>query len=176
MNLDISILLKQINRLSKELKVNLIIPHVSKYSLSYVKNLRGIEFEHYTANLLNRIGIYAVPTGGSEDFGADVLGSIKLSRKQRIPIGVQCKLYRKNEPVGYRAVEEITSAISYYHLDKGIVLTNSHFTWNALKGAKRNHVLMWDGKDLRILMMLAKNRIHISNLNKMFHLLKNIEK
>ena len=166
---------KQLSKLRKEvgdLEKYTSKYYPNKYCFKYINRLSGIQFERYTAELLNKIGVPAVQTKGSEDFGVDVLGCLKRQNK-KIKLGVQCKLYKCNEPVPYRAVEEITSGTSYYHLDKGIVLTNSKFTWNALKGANRNHISMWDRNDLKILMMLANNNIHITELNKMLYLMNN---
>lgn len=107
--------------------------------LIYIDNLpNGWQFEHYTANLLKKIGYSNVKvTNGSGDYGVDVLAS-----KDGVRYAIQCKLY--SNPVGNKAVQEIVSGKIYYNCDKAVVITNNYFTSAAQKLANATGVELWD--------------------------------
>ena len=71
------------------------------------------------------------------DYGADILCTDIYGRKW----AVQCKFYGK--PVGYKAVEEAIAGAHYYQCYGAMVVTNSTFTKQALKGADRTGVVLW---------------------------------
>ncbi len=101
----------------------------------------GEEFEEYVKNELVRIGITANTTPASNDYGADLIIEYRNHR-----IAAQCKYY--SSPVGISAVQEIIAALSYYHCEKGMVITNSIYTQQAENLAASNGVLLVDGKRL----------------------------
>ena len=51
---------------------------------------------------------------------------------------VQCKLY--NQPVGNKAVQEVTSAQSYYEAVGAVVVTNNEYTKSARQLAESQNV------------------------------------
>lgn len=104
--------------------------------------MSGTEFETYIIKLLKEKqcqNITGTPITG--DQGADILA---LKEGKRIVI--QAKCYTK--PVGNKAVQEVTAALSYYNGDEAWVVTNSTFTKAAKALAHKNNVKLIDGTAL----------------------------
>lgn len=96
---------------------------------------RAIEYEQYVAMQLKRQGFQAVQlTPKTGDFGADILCFDRHGNS----CAIQCKYYSK--PVGYRAVEEALAGARYYNCKRALVITNTSFTKNAIRGAERLNV------------------------------------
>lgn len=101
-------------------------------------NMDGHDFEYFCGNLLRKQGFERVEvTQGSGDFGIDI-----IAYKYGIKFGIQCKRYQGS--VGWHAVEEAYSGARYYNCDKAVVLTNSSFTQQAVEGAEKLGVELWD--------------------------------
>ena len=60
---------------------------------------------------------------------------------------VQCKRYSKS--LGNKPVQEVFYGKSIYKADKAAVMTNSHFTQQAVDGARVVGVELWDEKELK---------------------------
>lgn len=106
--------------------------------LSEVDQMPGITFEHYVAALLRHQGYQNVTvTPDLNDFGADV-----LFEQDGITFAAQVKRYR-----GYVGVEALYQAIGgrdYYHRQRAVVITNSHFSTQAHILAKKANVWLVD--------------------------------
>ncbi|MGG7143544.1 restriction endonuclease [Clostridium nigeriense] len=119
----------------------------------YIDNLSdGWQFEHYTANLLKKLGYSNVKvTSGSGDYGVDILAS-----KSGIKYAIQCKLY--SNPVSNKAVQEIYSGKDFYKCDVAVVITNSTFTKAAIQLANSLNVILIDRTELiSLLKQINKN-------------------
>lgn len=102
-------------------------------------SMEGHDFEYFCADLLRRNGFeYVEVTSGSGDYGIDVIACYN-----GLKYGIQCKRYSGS--VGWRAVEEAMTGAVYWKCDKAVVLTNSMFTRQAIEGASKVGVLLWDG-------------------------------
>jgi restriction system protein len=100
--------------------------------------MEGHDFEYFCADQLKTRGFHDVNvTRGSGDYGVDV-----IAWKDGLKYGIQCKRYEGS--VGWKAVEEAHAGALYYQCDKAVVLTNSRFTKQAVQGAQRIGVLLWD--------------------------------
>ncbi|GGB74203.1 restriction endonuclease [Shewanella inventionis] len=82
------------------------------------------EYESVIANHLCDLGWVAYPTAGSGDQGADV-----VAEKHGLKFVFQCKLY--SQPVGNKAVQEVSSARDYYEAFGAVVVTNNDYTKSA---------------------------------------------
>uniref|UniRef100_UPI004055F7ED restriction endonuclease n=1 Tax=Acetatifactor sp. TaxID=1872090 RepID=UPI004055F7ED len=103
-----------------------------------VDSMDGHDFEYYCADLLKKNEFQRVEvTPGSADYGIDI-----IAWKNGVKYGIQCKRYSGS--VGWRAVEEAHAGAIYYGCDKAVVLTNSMFTKQAVNGASKIGVLLWD--------------------------------
>lgn len=108
-------------------------------SYNYVDDMEGAEFETYCADILKKNGFERIDvTPQSRDFGIDILAS-----KDDISYAIQCKRY--SEPVGIKAVQEVYAGRAYYECMLAVVMTNQHFTKNAVEMAEKLQVVLWDG-------------------------------
>ena len=76
-----------------------------------------------------------------------------MLRKNGIIFVVQAKFY--DRPVGNKAVQEAAAALRFYEGNRSVVVTNNTFTNSAISLAKKNDVMLIDGKQLEDLVRLA---------------------
>lgn len=132
---------------SKQELLNTLINYESFFvetELKYVDSADGIEFEHYLANILERIGYKTIVTKASQDSGADIIATFNNKK-----LVIQCKRY--SSTVGNKAVQEIYTAESLYDASEGIVATNNYFSEQAIKEAKKLEIILWDRDVLKSL-------------------------
>lgn len=109
-------------------------------SLHKIDAMSGEDFEFYVARVLQKYGFREVClTGGSGDFGVDILATFK-----KIKYAIQVKRYKSQ--VGIAAVQEAYSGAKYYEADAAIVITNSHFTDAAKSLADSCDVILMNRK------------------------------
>lgn len=84
------------------------------------------EYERLISKYLSELGWSSRSTSGSSDQGADV-----LAEKGGVKLVIQCKLY--SQPVGNKAVQEVSAAKGYYDCNTAAVITNNTFTKSARK-------------------------------------------
>lgn len=121
------------NKLSIDEKVNLY--KEGKYQPT------GVDYEHYIAEQLNKIGYYAYVTKATGDQGADVV--IKLNNY--LSIIIQCKYY--SNAVDNSPVQEISGALKYYNAQMAMAMTNNRFTRHAQTLAIVNNIMLIDNFD-----------------------------
>lgn len=108
------------------------------YNLSRVDSMSGTEFEFFCKRLLEELGFEQVSrTPASGDYGIDLIASLG-----GVKYGIQCKRYQKN--VGVKAVSETVGGLSHWGCRRGMVITNSRFTKNAVTLANDNQVILHD--------------------------------
>lgn len=105
--------------------------------ISTVDNMKGNEFEKFLLAHFQKLGYKGKLTKESNDYGADI-----LLKKDAETIVVQAKRY--GSKVGIKAIQELVASLQYYKAFKGIVVTNSYFTSNAIDLAEANNVELWD--------------------------------
>lgn len=110
-------------------------------SMDDIDEMTGIEFEVYLYYKFRKQGYRVKLTPVSGDYGADL-----VLKKKREKIVVQAKRYQRD--VGIAAVQEVIGSIAYYEADRGLVVTNSFFTLNAINLAAANDILLWDRRAL----------------------------
>lgn len=125
--------------------------------LSNVHNFSPTEFELLVIELLKKMG-YGVPglesvthKGGSGDGGID--GEISEDRLGLDMIYIQAKKYTENS-VGRPAIQQFVGSLNERKAKKGIFITTSTFTSEAVEYVKRIDVriALIDGKELARLM------------------------
>lgn len=109
--------------------------------LDEIDEMTGVEFEVYLYYKFRKMGYKVKMTPVTGDYGADL---ILKKRKERIV--VQAKRYKRD--VGISAVQEVIGSIAYYNANRGVVITNSFFTPNAINLAIANDIVLWDRKAL----------------------------
>lgn len=107
-------------------------------SISTLDFMEGHQFEHWCADLLQKIGFQNVEvTQGSGDQGVDI-----LAIKDGIKYAIQCKCYASD--LGNKPIQEVNTGRAIYHCQIGAVMTNRHFTAGGKVAAKATGVLLWD--------------------------------
>ena len=132
-----SVLVLFLNRLLKYFE---IIRYL-RSPISRIDKMTGEEFEYYLKLRFEREGYKVEMTKASQDYGADL-----ILKNRNESVVVQAKRYDAN--VGTAAVQEVVAAKEYYQADNCMVVTNSHFTINALNLAEVNDVELRDRDDL----------------------------
>ncbi|MDV2990543.1 MAG: hypothetical protein N4J56_000197 [Chroococcidiopsis sp. SAG 2025] len=115
-----------------------------------VDKMSGKEFEQLLSILFRKTGYQVSLTLDTQDYGADL-----ILYKDGIKTIVQAK--RSKNPVGVKAVQEVSCAVKHYKANKAMVVTNNRFTDNAFNLAYSNGVKLWDRKRLIEFMLSAKN-------------------
>jgi restriction system protein len=110
-------------------------------SIQEVDEMTGIEFEYFLLYKFKQRRYKVKTTPVTGDYGADL-----VLKKRKEKIVVQAKRYQND--VGIAAVQEVIGSIAFYGATKGIVITNSHFTSNAIQLANANDIILWDRKTL----------------------------
>jgi restriction system protein len=105
--------------------------------INEIDMMSGEEFEICLKHHFQNMGYHAETTPRSNDYGADL-----ILKNDNEKIVVQAKRY--NSSVGIKAVQEVIGAINYYGANKGMVVTNSYFTPNAINLAKTSDIILWD--------------------------------
>lgn len=126
-------LLKERKRNEKKKFKSIRPPKTPKYSL----NMSEQDYEVYCVKRLRKIGyrnvIITPITGG---YGADIIAYDKENKK----ICFKCKSCQS--PVGVSVIQEVYAARLYYDADKAGVITNSTFTFETRKRAKKSNIIL----------------------------------
>lgn len=102
--------------------------------------MNGSEFELALAELFELLG-YEVELIGGFDKGADLVITKDCERT-----GVQAKRYSGS--VGIAAVRQLIDGMKRYECARGLVVTNSFFTEQAIECAEAWDVDLWDRREL----------------------------
>lgn len=95
------------------------------------RDLRGIDFETYLAEVCTALGASVELTKTSGDQGVDLIATFGSRR-----VAIQAKGYSGS--VGNSAVQEVVSGQRFYSCDACAVITNSRFTTSAVQLANAN--------------------------------------
>jgi hypothetical protein len=109
----------------------------------------GIDFEYWVADRFNEKNWSAQVTQGSGDQGVDVVVNIGDLR-----VAVQCKLYTGS--VGNKAVQEVLAGMSFFDLDRGVIISTGKNTKSAHALAKKNKILLLAPQDIPYLSELLQ--------------------
>lgn len=102
--------------------------------------MEGGEFERALAELFELLG-YEVELIGGFDKGADLVITMDGERT-----GVQAKRY--SNAVGITAVRQLIDGMKRYDCARGLVVTNSFFTEQAIECAEAWEIDLWDRREL----------------------------
>ncbi|GAA2687115.1 MULTISPECIES: restriction endonuclease [Actinosynnema] len=110
--------------------------------IEFTDGMGGVEFEQWTARLLERSGFLDVTVvGGAGDAGADVLAQAPDGGR----LVVQCKRYGPNNKVGSEALQRFAGTARAYHgADYAVLVTTSSFTAPARDVANRVGIVLVD--------------------------------
>lgn len=143
---------EELNRISKNRTTYFDLFYQRKSRLNSPKRIdemSGLEFEVFCAKLLQKNGFTNVTvTKASSDHGIDI-----LAEKDDITYAIQCKCYSSD--IGNAAVQQAHTGKSLYHKDIAVVMTNRHFTPQAIEEADALGVKLWDRDKINVL--IGKN-------------------
>lgn len=125
--------------------------------ISQIDIMEGYEFENYLKTLFFYDGYITSLTTKSKDYGADIIMTDEQTKQKVV---VQAKRY--NKTVGAKAVQEIVGAIKHYQADYAMVVTNSHFSYQAETLAKENGVRLVDREELIEIYKRVKKKLQLS--------------
>jgi len=143
--------LKSINKKKKYLKSG----------ITEIDKMSGIEFEYLLNYYFKELGYKSHTTKASNDYGADLI--IKKESEQII---IQAKRYQHKNNVGIKAIQEVLGAMNYYNINRGMVVTNSHYTKQATELAFRSKIELWDREKLMSVMTKVQSKNIIDEINK----------
>jgi restriction endonuclease Mrr len=106
-----------------------------------IDRMQGLAFELALVDLLELLGYEDVERVGGFDKGADILATDEGER-----IAVQAK--RRSSSVGISAVRQLIDGRKRYGCARGLVITNSFFTEQAIECAREWEIELWDRKVL----------------------------
>lgn len=111
-------------------------------SFAEIDQLDGRAFEHFVAGLLRKNGYSNVQvTKASGDYGVDIVAD-----KDGVRWAFQCKRY--NGSLGLKPTQEVFAGAKKYDAARAVVVTNSHFTKNAVELGRSLGVTLWDRQTL----------------------------
>jgi restriction system protein len=113
------------------------------------ENMAPAEFEAFCAETLRACGWDVRQTPLSRDQGVDV-----IAEKQGVRVVLQCKLY--SNPVGNKAVQEVTAGKVHQQAHYGAVVTNCTYTQPAKELAATNGIRLLHHTDLPQLEQLLR--------------------
>jgi hypothetical protein len=108
------------------------------------------EFEELLADLFKKMGYEVEVTPKSGDYGIDV-----VARNQNDVIAIQAKKYSTANKVSNRDVQRLLGAMQLQTVraNKGILITTSDFTAQAVEQSKGTPVELWNGEHLNSLLV-----------------------
>lgn len=114
--------------------------------------MEGHDFEYYCADLLRKNGFSNVEvTQGRGDHGIDI-----LAEKEDITYAIQCKCYSSD--IGNAAVQQAYTGKMIYKRDIAVIITNRHFTAQAIEEASTLSVKLWDRERLLKMVKSAQEK------------------
>lgn len=101
----------------------------------------GISFEELVMSMYEELGYECAKTPVSNDYGTDIIVETPVGK-----FSIQCK--RQTSNVGIKAVQEVYGSLPKYGAVKGIVVSTSGYTANAVELAKYCNIELIDGNKL----------------------------
>ena len=107
------------------------------------------KFEDFIiSNVLPKLGFsHIVRTGGPNDKGCDAL-AVKNEVYASYKYCIQMKRYNRSTRVGISDVREVLDGIDVYKCDRGLIITTSNFSPEAIHRARSKNVELIDGSTL----------------------------
>lgn len=121
----------------------------SKYQILLDTKFIGLnpyEFEEFISQLFQKMGFETEVTSKTGDYGVDVIAKNSFET-----IAIQVKKYSDSNYVGNVDVQKLIGGMSYvnYRADRGILVTTSDFTKNAIEQSRGNPVELWNFEKIK---------------------------
>lgn len=113
-------------------------------SSSIIASLSPFEFEDYIADLLQKVGFEKIQqTPYRNDGGKDIICYYKDNKYY-----VECKHYGINNKISRPLMQKLFAAMTEDNVAKGIFITTSSFSTEAIEYGKKHHIRTIDGDEL----------------------------
>ena len=99
-------------------------------------SLEPREFENFVADIFKHYGFDVKEKKKTRDGGKDIVAVFEMGGI-RYTTYFECKLYSLNCPVGVNVVRNLFAVMEIDGIDKGVIVTTSRFTSDAIKEAKK---------------------------------------
>lgn len=117
---------------------------LKRLTLERLKGMDAKEFEHTVADILRAMGYRDIRVvGGSGDLAVDI-----TARHGKDKVVVQCKRYTSKKVTSPEMQMFIGMMLTEHNTNKGIYVTTSSFTQDAVELARRHGIELWDGDRL----------------------------
>lgn len=114
---------------------------INRTSMSTPLPENGLDFEHWVKDRLSEHQWDARVTQGSGDQGVDV-----VAIANNVRVAIQCKLYTGS--VGNKAVQEVLAGMTFFDLDRGVIISTGNYTKSAHALASKNQILLLTPNDI----------------------------
>lgn len=102
----------------------------------YIYSLASWEFEEFVAEVFESFGFHSVVTKKTHDGGRDIVATFEMGGVL-YTIYFECKKYAKDRPVSVNVVRELYAVMERERVNKGVIVTSSYFTADAIAEAAR---------------------------------------
>ncbi|MFN4336288.1 MAG: restriction endonuclease [Candidatus Nitrosocaldus sp.] len=117
---------------------------LKRLTLERLKSMDPKEFEYVVADMLRTMGYRDVRViGGSGDLAVDI-----TAKHGKDKVVIQCKRYTGKKVTSPELQMFIGMMLTEYKATKGIYVTTSSFTQDAVELARRHGIELWDGDRL----------------------------
>lgn len=113
-----------------------VISELAKEEINF-SDLSPRGFEELTAKLFEKLGYTVLLTPITRDGGKDIVASIEVTKGLKpLNVIIECKKYNESHLVGANVVRNLLGTMFMSKADRGILVTSSYFTREALKIAE----------------------------------------
>ncbi|MEM0029491.1 MAG: restriction endonuclease [Candidatus Nitrosocaldus sp.] len=117
---------------------------IRRLTIERLRSMQPKEFEYTVADILRAMEYKDVRiVGGSGDLAVDI-----TARHGKDKVVVQCKRYTSKKVTSPEMQMFIGMMLTEYNARKGIYVTTSSFTQDAIELARRHGIELWDGNTL----------------------------
>ena len=143
------------DRLNKEVDLEVFEKNLessNKIKIEELSKLSGYELEKYLVMMFNQLGWDVQELELSDHQIADLI--VKDDDET-----IAVRLVIGTEQVTENEIQKVELLKNKYHADKGIVVTDSIFTNNAVRYAGSSNIELWNGEKLRKMLRRSKPRL-----------------
>lgn len=126
-----------------------------------IDNISPRGFEELTAQLFSKLGYNVKLTGMTRDGGMDIVASKEITKGLKPHnVIIECKRYSKDNSIGAGIIRNLLGTMFMNKADRGILVTTSQFTREAIRIAENQPIELIDrAKLLELLKQIDKQQL-----------------
>lgn len=118
---------------------------ISELAKNEIDNLSPRRFEELTAQLFSKLGYKVQLTGMTRDGGMDIVASNEITKGLKPHnVIIECKRYSKDNSIGAAIIRNLLGTMFMNKADRGILVTSSQFTREAINIAENQPIELID--------------------------------